>query len=98
MKYLTLIPDYTGSCIQEDNVGSITLESLSIPTQLVKEINEWHQEYRKIIPLSDHDRSLRMEDIEKLDSYGLLLADKLRKMVPGGAKVRYYSEGKYKYL
>ncbi len=98
MKYLTLIPDYTGSCIQDDCEGRIELDELRLPQNLVNEIIDWHKSYRKIIPLSEEQRLEKMREIERLDLQGLELAERISRLIPGDAKVRYYSEGKYKYL
>ena len=98
MKYLTLIPDYTGSCIQDDYNGRIELSELNLPGDLIGEIEIWHELYRAIIPLSEEQRLNKLQTIEQLDLQGLQLAKKISQLIPGGAKVRYYSEGKYKYL
>ena len=44
MKYRTLIPDYTASCIQDDYDGRIELEELGLPQSLIDEITNWHEE------------------------------------------------------
>ncbi len=99
MKYLILIADYTGSCIQDEyNHNRISLNDLDIPEDLRKNLKSWHAEYRKIIPLPDEERSQIMDKIESLDAQGIKLAKKISELIPGGAKVKYYSEGKYKYL
>jgi len=98
MKYLTLIPDYTGSCIQDDYNGRIELNELNLPQGLINEITDWHKSYRKIIPLSEEQRLGKIQEIERLDLQGLELAERISQMISGDAKVRYYSEGKCKYL
>lgn len=95
MKCLILIPDYTGSCLQQEGIGLVELETLGIPQQLVNEINEWHEKYKQIIPLSDHDRLLRSSEIEKLDFQGLALADKLKKMALSQLKNEIESEKRF---
>jgi len=98
MKYLTIIPDYTASCLRDDFEGPIEVEELELPQDFIRELSSWHDSYRKIIPLGDEERAMRIEEIEQLDSKGLELAKKLKDLVPGGAKVKYYSEGKFKFL
>jgi len=98
MKYIILMPDYTGSCIRDEFGEEINLKSLNLPKYILNEINTWHNEYRKIIPLDMKERSQKIEEIEKLDSQGLELARNLQKLIPGGAKVKYFSEGKLKYI
>jgi hypothetical protein len=98
MKYIVLMPDYTGSCIRDEFEGEIAIESLGLPKEILNKITVWHNAYRKIIPLSKEEREQRIEEIEKLDAQGLELAKSLKTLVPGGAKVKYFSEGKLKYL
>ncbi|HFD32745.1 MAG TPA: hypothetical protein ENJ28_08595 [Gammaproteobacteria bacterium] len=98
MRYLTVIPDYTGSCIKDDYAGLIEIDELQLPKDYIDEINSWHAAYRKIIPLCDEQRELQVAEINRLDEQGLKLSKKLSKLVPGGAKVKYFSEGLMKYL
>ncbi len=98
MKYLTLIPDYTGSCIQDVDNKRIEINELGLPQDLAHEIESWHALYKKIIPLSEEQRLERIKHIEELDEQGLRLAREISQLVPGGAKIRYYSEGKYQYM
>lgn len=98
MKYLTLIPDYTRSCIQDSDGNMIELQDLDLPNNFIGELTSWHSAYREIIPLSDDQRVAIVDKIEELDNIGLSLAERLKELVPGGAKVKYFSEGKLKYL
>lgn len=98
MKYLTIMPDYTGSCVQDDFGGKIEIDQLDLPSEFVDEILSWHADYRGIIPLGDEQRLAKMDVIEKLDNKGLKIAQKLEDLVHGGAKVKYFSEGKLKFL
>ena len=98
MKYIVLMPDYTGSCIRDEFEGEIAMESLNLPKKTFNEITIWHNAYRKIIPLSKEEREQKIEEIEKLDAQGLEFAKSLKTLIPGGAKVKYFSEGKLKYL
>ncbi len=92
------MPDYTGSCLRDDFEGQIELEKLGLPQEYINKLSSWNEAYRKIIPLSDNERSERIKEIEALDKEGLELAKKLKNLVPGGANVKYYSEGKLKLL
>ncbi len=98
MRYLTIMPDYTGSCIKDDYTGQIDIEDLELPQGYIDEISFWHESYRAIIPLSDEQRLARKGEIEDLDKQGLELSRKLTDLVSGGAKVKYFSEGLMKYL
>jgi len=71
---------------------------LGLPQDLVHKIKLWHALYRKIIPLSGEQRLEKIKLIEELDAQGLHLAREISKLIPGEAKVRYYSEGKYQYI
>ncbi|MGL4427020.1 MAG: hypothetical protein ACRCUQ_04630 [Alphaproteobacteria bacterium] len=97
MKYLTIMPDYTGSCIKDDFSGEfVDLESMELPKDLLEEILNWHSDYRKIIPLSEKERNESLEEIEKLDIRGINIAKKLIKLK--NIKIKYFSEGKLQYI
>jgi hypothetical protein len=98
MRYLTLIPDYTQSCIKDDFNGIIEVEELELPQDFIAKILSWHLAYRKIIPLDAYQREILINEIEELDREGLKLAKELSKLLSGGAKVKYFSEGKLKHL
>ncbi|MDZ7878908.1 MAG: hypothetical protein U5L45_14600 [Saprospiraceae bacterium] len=96
--YLTLIPNYTQSCIRDDFNGIIDINMLNLPKELIDEINIWHMSYRVIIPLSVEQRQLILTEIEKLDEQGILIAKLIKKKSLGNTKIKYFSEGKLKYL
>lgn len=98
MRYLTMAADYTGSCLRDDFTGPIELTSLDLPQEFIEEIISWHCLYRKIIPLSEEQREKIMNEIDTLDAQGLKITEKLKTLIYGGAKIRYYSEGRLKYL
>ena len=98
MRYIILIPNYTGSCVQDEFGGEIELENLHLPTHVFKKIIAWHNAYKKIIPLSLEERERKKEEIEELDVQGIELAKSLKNLIRGGAKVKYFSEGKLRYL
>ena len=64
MQYLTLSPDYTGSCLKEDDGDYIEIDELSLPAEIKEKINDWHNDYRKIIPLDEEERAQKKELIE----------------------------------
>ena len=98
MRYLVIMPDYTGSCVREEFGEEVELEDLGLPRNVVDEIVIWHNSYREIIPLDEKEKKQRIDQIETLDTQGLKIAKQLKTLVPGGAKVKYFSEGKLKYL
>lgn len=98
MRYLTIIPDYTGSCIVDDFEGPVSLESLGLPKNFIDKVMSWHNSYRAIIPLDENERREKIFEIEELDKQGLLLAKELQKLISGEAKIKYFSEGKLTYL
>jgi len=98
MKYLTLIPDYTSSCLKEDSIGYINIEDLGLPQSFTDRLLKWHESYRKIIPLGEDQRSKERETIMELDKEGLLLAKEMANLITGGAKVKYFSEGLMRYI
>jgi len=85
--YLTLIPEYTGSCIHDDSGNQIEIQDLKLPKSLLDELTLWQAAYREIIPLSDEERLIITDRIEQLDNIGLSLAQKLQDLVPGGVRV-----------
>ena len=98
MKYLVLAPDYSGSCIRNEFGEKVELGTLELPCSLIEEIDNWHNSYKKIIPLSIEERAKKTRYIETLDEKGLMIISKLEKGIPGGAKIKYYSEGKLRYI
>jgi hypothetical protein len=98
MRYITIAPDYTGSCIRDDFNGQLDLTDLDLPEDFIKEISMWHELYKEIIPLSEEQREDREKDINVLDFQGLRLAEKLKELMSRDIKVRYFSEGKLTYL
>lgn len=98
MRYLTIAPDYSRSCIKDDFNGFVDLSEMKLPQDFIEEIFSWHLLYKQIIPLSIEDREKMFDEIDRLDQQGLRIADRLRELAEGGAKVKYYSEGRLKYL
>ena len=98
MKYLIIMPDYTGSGIRDEFEGEISLNDLDLPIDFINEFTSWHNEYREIIPLDTEERKKRSAQIEKLDTQGIELTKKLTKFMPNGVKIKYFSEGKLRYL
>lgn len=96
-RYLTVTANYTGSCIQDDYVGEINLKNLNLKFEFLNELSLWNEEYKKIIPLSDQERLSLIKKIDKLDEWGINISKKLMDLFPN-SKIRYYSEGKLKYL
>ena len=98
MKYLTIIPDYTSSCIKDDFVGQIDIKKLGLPQDYLEALSAWHESYRAIIPWNDEQRKRKKGEIRSLDEQGLVFSRQLSYLVPGGAKVRYFSEGLMQYI
>jgi hypothetical protein len=98
MRYLTVMPDYTGSCIWDDFEGNLALDRLQLPNDFVDRLNSWHNLYKKIIPLSEEVRATMHLEIGRLDQEGLLLMQELKSCLAGDTKIRYYSEGKGMFL
>ena len=97
MKYLTLSASYNGPLIREGD-KNVNCEELGVGHELCQELIEWNECYKKIIPLSIDKRRMNMTYIEMLDERGISLAKKLSQSIIGGAKVKYYSEGKLRYI
>jgi hypothetical protein len=98
MRYLTIIPDYTGSCIKDEFTGQLVIEELGLPQAYINAITLWNVSYRVIIPLSEDQKRALRKEIEQLDRQGIEFSQQLKDLVPGGTKVKYFSEGLMKYL
>ena len=98
MRYLTIASDYTGSCIMDDFQGQVDCLELQLDEEFCKELDEWNANYKVIILLDMEERDQRCDEIKMLDERGMYLAKKLANAIQGGAKVKYYSEGKLEYL
>ncbi len=111
MKYLTLsafydsyLRDdddkflYSDSFLRDDYDDMFTHEHLDIPSPLLDEIITWYKEYLPIIPMSESERSVHWELIEKLDTQGVDIVNRLNSIFAGSIKCRYYSEGKLMHI
>lgn len=98
MRYLTLAAEYTGSCIKDDFSGQLEYSTLRLNDELSEELESWNEEYKKIIPLDIESRKLISNTIDALDEVGISLARKLAKSIQGEVKIKYYSEGRLKYI
>jgi hypothetical protein len=98
MRYLTVAPDYTGSCVVDDYNGILDYSDLGVNEYFITELKAWNARYRKIIPLDESERKKLMDEIKKLDEQGIAFSKRLAESVPGGAKVKYFSEGTFSYL
>lgn len=94
MKYLTIMPDYTGSCIWDECEGNIPLDTLKLPPVFLDRLNAWNNAYKKIIPLNEEKRKEMALEIERLDKEGLLIVENLKQLSSDPIKIRYFSEGK----
>ncbi len=99
MRYLTLSADYTQSALRDDFVGTVVPEEVGLTESLGDRIRDWNRRYKAIIPLDEAERgsSPTAELIEALDEEGLLLVRAIEAEV-SDAKVRYFSEGRLRYV
>ena len=99
MRYLTLAADYTQSPLRDDFIGPVVPEEVGLPWELGDQLRDWNVRYRAIIPLDVNDRTggPASELIDALDREGLGLAESIRTAL-GDVKIRYYSEGRLRYL
>ena len=98
MKYLTIMPDYTGSCLWDNFAGNIALNSLQLSDDFINRLNAWHSAYKTIIPLDEAQRKAMFLEIDRLDQEGLLLTQELKRCLAEVVKIRYYSEGRGVFL
>lgn len=98
MRYLTLMADYTQSGLRDDYIGTVVPEEVGLSDDLGDRIRAWNERYRAIIPL---DETARTEPqaaalIEELDRLGLALVEEIANY--SEIKVRYFSEGRLRYV
>lgn len=99
MRYLTLAADYTQSALRDDFVGTVVPEEVGLTEGLGDRIREWNGKYKAIIPLDEAERGSgpTAELIKELDEEGLLLVDAIEAEL-SDTKVRYFSEGRLRYI
>jgi len=99
MQYLTLIADYTQSPLRDDSVGTVVPEEIGLPWDLGDRLRDWNARYRAVIPVEVADRAYGpvSELIDELDEEGQRLAAEVASTL-NEAKVRYYSEGRLRYV
>jgi len=99
MRYLTLIADYTQSPLRDDVVGTVIPEEIGLSWELGDRVRDWNGRYRAVIPIDVVDRACGpvSELIDELDDEGLRLAAEIASELDE-AKVRYYSEGRLRYV
>jgi len=93
VRYLTLVADYTGAPLRESDGTVIGPDDLRLPPHIWNDLDAWNQRYREVLPLDEEGRKKRRGEIRVLDQKGRELAVLIETLVPGGAKVAYYSEG-----
>ena len=99
MKYLILSADYLQPSIQDEFTGEqLDLTDPAIPASLSSSILKWNGEYQSVIPAMGVARERLAEHIDSLDTLGLALARDLECAMANGSKVKYYSEGRHKFL
>jgi hypothetical protein len=99
MRYLTLIADYTQSPLRDDFVGTVVPEEIGLPWELGDRLRDWNGRYRAVIPIdvAERARGPVSELIDELDEEGLRLAAEIASALDE-VKVRYYSEGRLRYV
>ncbi len=98
MRYLTITADYFGTGVTDEFTGSVDLDTLALPNEIKQRLARWVADYQPVISLDESERSLRAEEIERLDRLGLGIARDIKSHFGENAKVQYYSEGKLRRL
>lgn len=99
MRYLTLTADYTPSALRDDFVGTVVPAEIGLTWELGDRIRDWNARYRAVIPIDVVERAYGPLSalIDELDEEGLRLAAEIAEELDD-VKVRYYSEGRLRYL
>jgi hypothetical protein len=98
MRYLTITADYLGTGVKDDYAEPIDPQTLNLPQEITDRISRWVAAYQPLISLDENERSLRREEIERLDQDGLNLARDIKTHLREKAKIQYYSEGRLQRL
>ena len=98
MRYVLLAADYLEPVLRDENSGEDLLLHLRPREGLAERIATWNEAYQPIIPLEAHARLDAADLIDALDRAGLMLAAQVADALGDGSKVRYYSEGRLRYL
>jgi hypothetical protein len=100
MRYLTLSADYGALSLRDEEAGPLALADVDVPASLTRELEAWNSRYQPIVPMDMEERQSGEVAalIDELDQLGLALAGRLADALGGGAKVKYYSEGRLRHL
>jgi len=98
MRYLSFMADYTGSCLKDDYDSEIDLGYFGLPKEVLNKIHIWNKKYSQVIPLSEGERLSCNKEIDALDAEGISICNELKEIISEDVKLRYFSEGKFKYL
>lgn len=95
MKYLILRADYNNQFLvnefdQEDEV--------SLPLEIWERFIDWNEQYKKFIPMSMEERKHYNQEINRLDEDALILMSELHRVFGSNIKIKYFSEGRMKYI
>ncbi|AWK70235.1 hypothetical protein CBI38_00235 [Rhodococcus oxybenzonivorans] len=95
LKYIRLSADYLEPSIIDQQEGRTSPQSLSLSSELQDVLEDWNLHYQSIIQLSMKERSSGQvkSEIDRLDSEGMVIAQKIATELGDCAKVEYYSEG-----
>lgn len=96
MKYLIVDADFRSTGIRDEFKGDLTKNELKLSDKLWNELSAWVEKYSKIIPLDISEREKKK--INKLDEEGFKLIEKIKNELNEEIKIRYYSEGKLKFI
>ena len=96
--YLSFMTSYNGTCLVDDYNNESTINDFNLPNKIIEKINDWNEKYSKIIPMSEDDRQIHNSEIEELDSEGIKICIDIKNAFSEEIKIRYFSEGKLKYL
>ena len=98
MRYLSFMADYKGSCLKDDYDNEIDLGYFGLSKEMLNKIHIWNKKYSQLIPLSEDERSSFNKEIDILDAEGINICNELKEIIFEEVKIRYFSEGKLKYL
>jgi len=86
--------DYAGNYLVNEFDPNATVDSLNIPKELLLKLEKWNEEYTSNIPTGGLADASISSEYDHFDNRGIALAQEVISVIQGGAKIKYYSEGK----
>ncbi|TWI77510.1 hypothetical protein IQ13_4316 [Lacibacter cauensis] len=98
MKYLIFSSDYFDQCLKHEFDGQVSLNEFEFSKERIKQIWNWSEEYRKIIPMAHNEKEFNASKIVELDNQCVILLKEIINEFKAPVKIKYFSEGFSKFI